>query len=113
MVKLRSFVLVAVAASSFGAASLAADSWNGTWAGGSPAGDAAQIIFADDTLVGFFWDGDYLSVVSAKAANGGAVVNIVWAAGTATLTRDGPMTAHLTVQEKGKPPVTVTVTPDT
>jgi hypothetical protein len=110
--KASPFILVAAASFGFAFAASAADTWNGTWAGNVTDADTAQLIFADDQLVGFFWDGDYLSAVSAKAQSGGTIVAITWAAGTATLTRDGPQAAHLTVQQKGKPDVTVALMPD-
>ena len=109
-----STVLVAAAASlGLALAAFAADTWNGTWAGGFTGTDAAQLIFADDQLVGFFWDGDYVTIVKTTAASGGSVLNITWASGTATLTRDGPQTAHLTVQQKGQPDIMVALSPDT
>jgi hypothetical protein len=111
MKMLRIVVVAAVIAGADSAP--AADTWNGTWAGGFTGSDSAQLIFADDQLVGFFWDGDYLSAVKTTASNGGAILTIVWAMGTATLTRDGPQAAHLTVQQKGKPDATVTLMPDT
>ena len=76
--------------------------WNGTWAGNWSGGDGAQIIFAGNEFIGFYWHGDYLADVHAALSPAG-VVTLAWASGSATLTRNGETTAHIVIREPGKP----------
>jgi len=77
-------------------------SWNGTWIGNWQSGDGAQIVFAGEDLVAFYWHGDYLDGTHATASDGGRVVTVLWSSGQAILTRDGEATARITVHETGK-----------
>jgi hypothetical protein len=77
-------------------------SWNGTWIGNWQGGDGAQIVFAGEDLVAFYWHDDYLDDVHANASEGGRVVTVLWSSGQAVLTRDGDATARITVREPGK-----------
>jgi len=77
-------------------------SWNGTWIGNWQGGDGAQIVFAGEDLVAFYWHGDYLDDVHANVSEGGRVVTVLWSSGQAVLTRDGDATARITVHEPGK-----------
>lgn len=86
-----------------GAAAAQQPSWNGTWIGNWQGGDGAQIVFAGDDLIAFYWHGDYLDGVQANASEGGSVITVVWSSGRAVLTRDGEATASITVHETGKP----------
>jgi hypothetical protein len=78
-------------------------SWNGTWIGNWQEGDGAQIVFAGEDLIAFYWHGDYLDDTHATASEGGAIVAIEWLTGQAVLTRDGEATARITIHETGKP----------
>jgi hypothetical protein len=75
-------------------------SWNGTWIGNWSNGDGAQIIFAGNEFIGFYWRGDYLSDAHATLSTAG-VATITWPSGNATLTRDGETTAHIAIYEAG------------
>jgi hypothetical protein len=77
-------------------------SWNGTWVGNWQGGDGAQIVFAGEDLVAFYWHGDYLDDVHANASEDGRVVTVLWSSGQAILTRDGEATARITVHETEK-----------
>ncbi|WP_158817302.1 hypothetical protein [Methylocapsa sp. S129] len=87
-------------------------SWNGEWAGHWEQGQGAQIIFAGDDLIGIYWRGDYISETHAVLSRGGAVVAISWASGEALLTRDGPLSAHIVIHEKGRPEASFAVKKD-
>ena len=86
--------------------------WNGTWAGNWSGGDGAQIIFAGNEFIGFYWHGDYLADVHATLSPAG-VVTLTWAAGSATLTRDSETTAHIVIREPGKPDLAFALKRDT
>lgn len=85
-----------------GAAAAQQPSWNGTWIGNWQGGDGAQIVFAGDELIAFYWHGDYLDGVQANTSEGGRVVTILWSSGQAVLTRDSEAAARITVHETGK-----------
>ena len=97
------FVVIGLLAGSLSAEAQQPSSWNGTWIGNWQAGDGAQIVFAGEDLVAFYWHGDYLDDVHATASQGGSVVTILWSAGQAVLTRDGATTARIMVHESGEP----------
>ena len=109
--------LALIAPSLLGAALLAAPigssafaqsrlSWNGTWAGGWSEGTGAQIIFADNVLVGFYWGDDYLEDAEGSVSPDGATARIRWPRGEAVLTREGDARARATVSERGRSAVT-------
>ena len=76
--------------------------WDGTWIGNWQNGDGAQIVFAGDELVAFYWNGDYQDAQAVETADH-RVVTISWSQGKATLTLDGAAAAHILIEEPGKP----------
>lgn len=94
------------------ASAASARSWNGTWAGNWDQGQGTQIVFAGETFISIYWDGDYVSDAEGTASKDGASVTITWTGAKAVLTRDGDTTAHVVIQEKGKPDVTFSVKKD-
>jgi len=79
--------------------------WGGTWVGGWDQGEGVQIIFAGDTLIGFYFRNDYKDVLrSTGSADGGRT--FAWDKGEATLTRT-PSGAQLIVHERGQPEVSI------
>ena len=76
--------------------------WDGTWIGNWQNGDGAQIVFAGDDMVAFYWDGDYQDAEGIQSADH-KVVTVSWSQGKATMTLDGDAAAHILIQEKGKP----------
>jgi hypothetical protein len=81
----------------------AAQSWDGTWAGGWKNGAGAQIVFAGDDVVALYWRGDYVEDAHGAPSRGGAIVTIHWSGGEALLTRDGSTSAHIVIREQGRP----------
>ena len=79
--------------------------WDGTWAGGWDKGNGVQLIFAGETLIGFYWRNDYKDVVRSAAAPDGSRT-FTWDKGEATATRAGNV-ATLAIREAGKPAVSV------
>ncbi len=79
--------------------------WDGTWAGGWDKGNGVQLIFAGETLIGFYWRNDYKDVVRSAAAPDGSRT-FTWDKGEATATRAGNA-ATLAIREAGKPAVSV------
>ena len=72
--------------------------WDGTWAGGWDRNAGVQLIFAGDTLIGFYWRDDYKDVRrTTNTPDGGK--RFVWDKGEATLTRTPDGGAHLLVRE--------------
>jgi hypothetical protein len=79
--------------------------WDGTWVGGWDRGAGVQLIFAGDTLIGFYLRNDYKDVQrSAASPDGGKT--FTWNKGEAVLTRT-PNGAQLTVRERGQPEVSI------
>jgi hypothetical protein len=99
--------LVLLAAAVFAAPALAdpPQSWNGTWIGNWKDGNGTQIVFAGNTFISIYWDGDYVSDADADTSDGRPVVKIHWTGGSAVVTRDGLETAHVAISEKGKPAI--------
>ncbi len=94
------------------AAANAADDWDGTWVGDAPdAGSGVQLIFAGNSLVGFFWAGDYIEMRASISKADGAV-SITWTRGQAILTREGPVIARLQVYQRGQADQVVMVRPE-
>jgi len=83
--------------------------WDGTWIGNWAGGHGTQIIFADDELIGVYWDDDYLEDTQSALSKDGLVVTITWGAGQVVLTRDSMKSAHVVFHEKGKPEVSFAV----
>lgn len=83
-------------------------SWNGTWAGKWKTGEVAQLIFAGNTFVGFFWNGEYTDA-NGTVSNDAKTVSIVWSGGDAVVTRDSDDAAHIVIDEIGQRNVTVSL----
>jgi hypothetical protein len=80
--------------------------WDGTWVGGWEKGTGVQLIFAGETLIGFYFRDDYKEVLrSTVAANGGRT--FAWDKGEASLTRTPNGGMRLVVHEHGKPEVSI------
>jgi hypothetical protein len=80
--------------------------WDGTWFGGWERGAGVQIVFADDTLIGFYFRDNYTDVLrSAASPNGGRT--FAWDKGEATLTLMPNGGAQLVVHEHGKPEISI------
>ena len=96
-----------------GVATAAVRSWNGTWVGNwDKGGNGTQIVFAGETFISIYWDGDYVSDADGTVSKDGSTVTITWSGAKALLTRDGDATAHIVIQEKGKPDVKFAVKKD-
>ena len=94
-------------------AAAAARSWNGTWIGNwDKGGNGTQIVFAGETFISIYWNGDYVSDADGSVSKDGSTVTITWTGAKAVLTRDGDTTAHIVIQEKGKPDVKFAVKKD-
>jgi hypothetical protein len=95
------FVLVLIGA---GSASAASPSWNGTWIGNwDKGGNGTQIVFAGETFISIYWDGDYVSDAQGATSKDGKTVTITWTGAKAVLARDGETTGHIVIHETGKP----------
>ena len=101
-------LLIAVAA---GPAS-AAQSWDGTWAGGWEKGDGIQIIIAGDRVIGVYRDGDYPEILSSQVSPEGSMLAVWWIGGDGLLQRIGDREATISLRERGKPVRTFTVKRD-
>jgi len=86
------------------AAFAASPSWNGTWIGNwGSGGNGTQIVFAGETFISIYWDGDYVSDAQGALSKDGKIVTITWTGAKAVLSRDGETAAHIVIREKGKP----------
>ena len=82
--------------------------WDGTWVGGWDTGAGVQIIFAGETLIGFYLRNDYKDITRSTASpNGGRT--FVWDKGEATLSRSPSGGAVLVVHERGKPELSISL----
>lgn len=80
--------------------------WNGTWVGGWEKGTGVQLIFAGETLIGFYFGDDYKELLrSTVTADGGRT--FAWEKGEASLTRTPKGSTLLVVHERGKPDVSI------
>jgi len=80
--------------------------WDGTWVGGWDRGAGVQVIFAGETLIGFYFRNDYKEITrSAASPDGGRA--FVWDKGEATLTRSPSGGAVLVVREHGRPELSI------
>jgi hypothetical protein len=93
-------------------ASAALAGWNGTWIGNWQSGNGTQIVFAGDTFIMMYWNGDYLSDATGAVSKDSKTATIKWTGGSALITRDGPKAAHIVIHEKGKPDAAFALTPD-
>jgi hypothetical protein len=97
-------VVVAVSQTAFGQSRRVA--WDGTWVGGWDRGAGVQVIFAGDTLIGFYLRDDYKEILrSTVSADGGRT--LAWDKGEATLSRSPGGEAQLVLHEHGKPDVSI------
>jgi len=81
---------------------------DGTWAGGWDKGNGVQLVFAGETLIAFYWRGDYQNVARFTPSPDGRDRSFAWARGEATLTRAGNE-ATLMLRERGKPELSVSL----
>jgi hypothetical protein len=82
--------------------------WDGTWVGGWDRGAGVQVIFAGETLIGFYFRDDYKEVSrSTTSPNGGRT--FVWDKGEGTLTRSPDGGAVLVIYERGKPELSISL----
>jgi hypothetical protein len=85
------------------AAFAASPSWNGEWVGNwANGGNGTQIVFAGETFISIYWDGDYVPDAAGNVSKDGKTVIITWMGARAVLTRDGETTGHIVIHEKGK-----------
>ncbi len=87
-------------------------SWDGTWAGGWTDKSGAQIIFAGDEVIGFYWRDDYIEDAKGAISPNGATATIKWPRGEAVLTRESPTSARATVREQGRSAVSFALKKD-
>jgi hypothetical protein len=81
----------------------AAQSWDGTWAGGWENGDGVQIIVAGEKAIGVFRGGDYPDIKQSQLSADGRTLTFAWAGGDGVLQRTGERDAAFTLHERGKP----------
>jgi hypothetical protein len=99
--ELRAFILAAALAASMVPAS-AAD-WDATWAGGfDNGGEGVQLIVTGETVVGFFFGGDYIDLTDPGTLADDGTLTFKWDGGEATLAAAGNGQS-LTIRESGKP----------
>ncbi|GEM_PF-6398715 len=83
-------------------------SWNGTWVGKWKTGEVAQLVFAGNTFVSLYWNGEYTDA-NGTVSNDAKTVSIVWTGGDALATRDGEDTAHISIDDIGRRNVIVSL----
>lgn len=103
--------LIAVPTLAAGAPPQNASSWDGTWAGMLKKGEVAQVIFAGNTFISFFWNGEYTDATGTVLSDAKSA-QIVWSGGNATAVRDTDTTAHIDIHEIGRRDVTVALKKD-
>jgi hypothetical protein len=81
----------------------AAQSWDGTWAGGWENGDGVQIIITSGKVIGVFRGGDYPDIQKSQLSADGRTLTFAWAGGDGTLQRTGDRDAAFTLHERGRP----------
>ena len=80
--------------------------WDGTWVGGWDKGTGVQLIFAGETLIGFYFRDDYKELLrTTVTADKGRT--FAWDKGEASLTRTPNGGTLLVVHEGGKPEVSI------
>src|SRR5262249_11290513 len=80
--------------------------WDGTWVGGWDRGAGVQVIFAGDTLIGFYFRNDYKAITRSIGSSRGRST-FVWDRGEAALTRSPGSGAVLVVRERGRPELSI------
>jgi hypothetical protein len=83
--------------------SVAAPSWDGTWAGGWQNGDGIQIIIAGDKVIWVYRDDDYPEILSSAASPEGSMLCVWWVGGDGFLQRTGDGEATISLRERGRP----------
>ena len=81
----------------------AAQSWDGTWAGGWENGDGVQIIIAGDKVIGVFRGGDYPDIQKSQLSADSRILTFAWVGGDGVLRRTGERDAVFVLHERGKP----------
>jgi hypothetical protein len=80
--------------------------WNDTWVGGWDKGTGVRLIFAGETLIGFYFRDDYKELQqSTVAADGGRT--FAWDKGEVSLTRTPDGGTLLVVHERDKQEVSI------
>jgi len=85
------------------AAAGAAQSWDGTWAGGWEAGDGVQIIIAGEKVIGVGRGMEYPDLLGSQVSADGQMLGFAWVGGDGMLERTGDRDAAFTMRERGKP----------
>jgi hypothetical protein len=80
--------------------------WDGTWVGGWDKNAGVQLIFAGETLIGFYFRNDYEDITRSTASPDGSRT-FAWNKGDATLTRSPDGSALLLVRERGRPELSI------
>jgi hypothetical protein len=81
----------------------AAQSWDGTWAGGWEAGDGVQIIIAGGKVIGVGRGMEYPELLGSQVSADGSMLSVAWIGGDGMLVRTGDRDAAFTLREHGKP----------
>ena len=77
------------------------------WVGGWDRGAGVQLIFAGDTLIGFYLRNDYKDVLHSAASPSGGKT-FTWDKGDAVLTRT-PSGAQLVIRERDHPEFSISL----
>jgi hypothetical protein len=94
-------VLILAAAVAAASPAMAAD-WDATWFGGfDNGGDGVQLIVAGESVVGFFFHGDYVDLTDPGTLADDGTLTFKWDGGQATLAAEGNGQS-LAVREAGK-----------
>jgi hypothetical protein len=80
--------------------------WDGTWVGGWENGTGVQLLFAGETLIGFYFREDYKELVQPTVMTDGGRT-FAWDKGEANLIRTPNGGTLLVVHERGKPEVSI------
>ena len=81
----------------------AAQSWDGTWAGGWEHGDGVQIIIAGDKVIGVGRGMEYPDLLGSQVSADGGMLSVAWVGGDGMLRRIGERDAAFTLREHGRP----------
>jgi hypothetical protein len=109
---LRRIPLILLVAVMVAAEADAAQSWDGTWAGGWENGDGIQIIITGDKAIGVGRGMDYPEVLRSDVSAEGSMLSFWWVGGDAFLQRTGDREATISLRERGRPVRTFTVKRD-
>jgi len=106
---LRRIPLILLVAVMVAGAANAAQSWDGTWAGGWENGDGIQIIITSDKVIGVGRGMDYPEVLRSDVSAEGSMLSFWWVGGDAFLQRTGEREATISLRERGRPARAFTV----